>query len=212
MNLRSNALWLSDLSDPGERREIALADLRQMVLTRLPYALNQVNTRDDPRFVHFFEEIAQDTLLRVLDRLPTFEGRSQFVTWVMKIAVRLAFSELRRRQWQEVSLDSLLQPAERPDSTRFAVDPAPHPEEVVEQDDLMARIMHIIQQELTPRQRDALTAAGFHGMPLEEVARRMDMDRNALYKLLHDARLRLKQRLAQEGLTSADVLATFSGK
>ncbi|MCK7505732.1 MAG: hypothetical protein MZV70_17715 [Desulfobacterales bacterium] len=36
------------------------------------------------------EEVTQETLLRVLDQLGTFEGRSQFTTWVHKIAVRIA--------------------------------------------------------------------------------------------------------------------------
>jgi RNA polymerase sigma-70 factor (ECF subfamily) len=44
---------------------------------------------------------------------------------------------------------------------------------------------------------------------LEEVARRMNMKRNALYKLLHDARLRLKKRMANEGLTTEDIWAVF---
>jgi RNA polymerase sigma-70 factor (ECF subfamily) len=44
------------------------------------------------------------------------------------------------------------------------------------------------------------------------VARRMDMKRNALYKLLHDARLRLKRRLASEGLTAQEVLAVFESE
>jgi RNA polymerase sigma-70 factor, ECF subfamily len=37
------------------------------------------------------------------------------------------------------------------------------------------------------------------GMPLEAVAERMGTNRNTLYKLLHDARKRLKQRMATEG-------------
>ena len=46
-------------------------------------------------------------------------------------------------------------------------------------------------------------------MPLEEVARRMGTNRNALYKLLHDARQRLKKRMMAEGLSPQEVLAAF---
>jgi len=46
-------------------------------------------------------------------------------------------------------------------------------------------------------------------MPLEEVARRMDTNRNALYKLLYDARKRLQRALADEGLSPDEVLAAF---
>jgi RNA polymerase sigma-70 factor (ECF subfamily) len=47
------------------------------------------------------------------------------------------------------------------------------------------------------------------GMPLEEVARRMDTNRNALYKLIHDARKRLLNSLQNEGFTTEEVLAVF---
>ena len=67
----------------------------------------------------------------------------------------------------------------------------------------------LIDEELTEKQRQAMVATTIQGVPLEEVARQMGMKRNALYKLLHDARLRLKQRLAKEGLTPEDIWAVF---
>jgi len=75
---------------------------------------------------------------------------------------------------------------------------------------LLSTLRRIIATELTDRQRQALVAARFHGMPLEEVARRMGTNRNALYKLLHDARQRLKKRMMAEGLSPQAVLAAFS--
>jgi len=47
------------------------------------------------------------------------------------------------------------------------------------------------------------------GMALEEVAKRMGTNRNALYKLLHDARKKLKKQLAREGLQIDEILAAF---
>ena len=79
---RSNEEWLNNLRAVGDQRESALSDLRQVILTGLPYALNKWIPTNDPRFASLAEEVAQDTLLRVLDRLCTFEGRSQFTTWV----------------------------------------------------------------------------------------------------------------------------------
>ena len=83
------------------------------------------------------------------------------------------------------------------------------PELATEQMDMMSRVERIILEELTEKQRTAMIASQIHGMPLDEVARRLDMNRNALYKLLHDARLRLKKRMAEEGLSPEDVLAAF---
>ncbi len=207
---RTNAEWLSDLGSPGPAREAALADLRAQVLAGLPRALSPFLSPTDPRFEALAEETAQETLLRVLDRLHTFEGRSQFTTWVYKIALRIALSELRRQKWRDVSLDDLLEEKDdQPARTRLEAGPAINPEEAAERADVLRRVERIINEELTPRQRSALVAAGVGGMPLEEVARRLGMQRNALYKLLHDGRLRLKRRLEREGLTAAEVRAMF---
>ena len=85
----------------------------------------------------------------------------------------------------------------------------PTPEVSTERSELIAQVTKIITEELTEKQRNAIIAILIHGMPVEEVANRMGMTRNALYKLLHDARLRLKQRMAENGLTPDEVLASF---
>jgi RNA polymerase sigma-70 factor (ECF subfamily) len=46
-------------------------------------------------------------------------------------------------------------------------------------------------------------------MPLDDLARQMGTNRNALYKLIHDARQRLKARMIEEALSVEDVLAAF---
>jgi RNA polymerase sigma-70 factor (ECF subfamily) len=74
---------------------------------------------------------------------------------------------------------------------------------------MMAACRRFIDEELTERQRTALLAA-MGGMAMEEVARRMGTNRNALYKVLHDARKRLKRRIVSEMLLPQDVLAAFS--
>jgi len=49
-------------------------------------------------------------------------------------------------------------------------------------------------------------------MPMEDAARKLKTNRNALYKLLHDARLRLKNRLSMEDINAHEVLALFEQK
>jgi RNA polymerase sigma-70 factor (ECF subfamily) len=207
MPKRTNDQWINDLRAGGSDQSAALADLHQIILDGLPYALSKWLPTGDPRFQSLAEEVAQDTLLRVLDHLDTFEGRSQFTTWVHKIAVRIALTELRRKRWENVSLDELVEGADNPPVQSIMADPAPSPERIVEGADIMKRVQRIIGEELTEKQRQAMLAIAVHGMPLEEVARRMGTNRNALYKLMHDTRLRLKRRLENEGLTPGDVLA-----
>jgi len=207
---RDNQTWLTDLRSSDERRDAALADLHATLRRVLPNALARWLSPETGHFDAFLEDMIQETLMRVMDRLDSFEGRSQFTTWVYKIAIRIALNELRHRKWKEVSLDGL-EESDEPDempSERFASSD-PHPESVVERRDAMKLVKRIFEDELTPRQRAAMTAISVKGVPMEEVARRMDTNRNALYKMLHDARLRLKGRLEREGLRPDELLNMF---
>ena len=206
---RENAEWLQDLRSEGLSRDRALADLRVLILKKLPYGLASYLSSNDPRYEALAEETAQTTLLRVLDQLDSFEGRSRFTTWVYKISVRVALTELRRKRWENVSLDSLLDDEEHRPPAGLMEDPAPGPETVSEAAGILAYVQQMMVEELTEKQHRALLAVAVQRMPLEEVARRMGTNRNALYKLLHDARLRLKQRLALEGMTTEDILSVF---
>jgi RNA polymerase sigma-70 factor, ECF subfamily len=209
MSERTNQEWLDQLRTPGRQQENALEDLRAIVIRGLPYALSKWLSPSDPQFEALSQEVAQDTLLRVLDRLDTFEGRSKFTTWVYTIAVRIALTELRRQRWKDISLEGLMENEERPAPVELMADSSPNPEGIVEGSDLMLRVNRVIMEELTDKQRQAMMAIAVHGMPMEEVARRMGTNRNAIYKLMHDTRLRIKNRLAREGLAVADILAVF---
>jgi RNA polymerase sigma-70 factor (ECF subfamily) len=206
---RTNAEWIADLTSEGIEQERALIDLRKVIVKGLPFALSKWLSRSDPQLDDLVEEVAQETLLRVLSRLDTFEGRSQFTTWVQKIAVRLAITELRRKRWQDTSLDGLLEMDGSPLGSRLLIDTAPGPERSTRQIEMLEKLEQIIEGELTEKQRRAMVAVRIHGMPMEEVARRMGMTRNALYKLLHDARLRLKKHLDEQGLNPEEVIAEF---
>jgi RNA polymerase sigma-70 factor (ECF subfamily) len=209
MKKRTNEAWLSDLRSDGEQRANAISDLRAIILDGLPYALSKWIRQDDPRFAPLAEEVTQETILRVKEKLESFEGRSQFTTWVHTIAIRVALTELRRAKWKEVSLESLLEGKESSGPQREMPDESPNVEKAVEQKELMAMIQEAMARELTEKQRTAMMAIAVRGMPLEEVARRMGTTRNALYKLLHDARLKLKKVLEDKGLETAEILASF---
>ena len=206
---RTNEQWTADLSGTGPDREEALSDLSGVIRRGLPYSLSKYLSPQDPHFDALADEVVQETLLRVLDNLASFEGRSKFTTWVHKIAVRIALTELRRKRWHDVSLDEIVESSEAPSSLGMMVDPGASPETMAEQSDMIERIQHIIEEELTERQRTAILAIGVQGMSMPVVAERMGMKRNALYKLLHDARLKLKQRLTDEGLSPVDILSVF---
>jgi RNA polymerase sigma-70 factor (ECF subfamily) len=204
MSDRTNEEWLSDLR--GARREEALADLRSLLVRGLRYALadrTSVTATD-------LEDFAQEALLKILAGLDSFRGESRFTTWAHKIAIRVVFSELRRRHWQDVSLQDLVAEYDEGDFTPAVLtDPAPTPEQQTTQQMMLETVWRFVNEELTDRQRRAMMAIMIGNMPLEEVARRMETNRNALYKLLHDARRRLRRRMLAKGLSPQEVLAAF---
>lgn len=207
---RDNQSWLTDLRAEGEQRDRAINDLHEIILRILPNALSRYLSPKSGHFDAFLDDVAQDTLVRVLDRLDTFEGRSKFTTWVYTIAIRLAMSELRLRKWKEISLDGLEEgddPDQMPSEMFASSDP--NPESAVTQKDALELVQQIIQQELTPRQRTVMMAINVQGVPLDVVAERMGSNRNALYKMMHDARLKLKSRLERDGLSPEEMLNMF---
>ncbi len=209
MTTRTNEEWIADLQSDGPPRDAALEDLRAIILNGLPYALSHWVSPSEPQFEFLVEEVTQETLLRILDRLKTFEGRSQFTTWAHKIAIRIALSELRRKRWRDSSLDELVDDEESPAPESLLEDSNASPETSVERADMMTRVRRIIAEELTDRQREALLLLSVQDMPMDEAAKKLKTNRNALYKLLHDARLRLKRRLSLEGLSAQEVLTAF---
>lgn len=206
MSERSNEEWISDLGHPGPQREAALSDLWELLVQGLGYALAKYEnvTQAD------IEDFAQDAVLRILDALDTFRGEARFTTWANKIAVHVAFTELRRRRWKDVSLEQMVEMPDGDFIPRTWVDPAADTEQQALQRELLEVVRQVIAEELTDRQRQALVAARIHDVPLAELARRMDTNRNALYKLLFDARQRLQRRLLAKGLSTEDILAAFA--
>ncbi len=205
---RTNDEWLADLRAGGATREAALDDLRLVLANGLRRGLiAQIDTAA-PEFDALLDDFVQEALLKVLDNLDSFAGRSLFTTWANKIALNIGLTELRRKRWRDTSLDQLTQTDDGEYTPSFVADPAPRPEEVTEQRELMRYVTRLINEELTDKQRTALTAV-IQGQPLTEVALRMDSNQNAVYKLVFDARQRLRRRLADDGLTAEEIIAAF---
>jgi len=205
MSDRTNDEWLADLR--GAKQEEAIADLREILIRGLEYSLSTRTRGDIDTLV---EDFVQEALIKILDNLDTFRGESKLTTWAQKIAIRVAYTELRRKRWQDVALEDLLPEDSGPDFTpAILTDTQYSPEEKTAQQLILETIMRVIEQNLTKRQRDAIMAVMAGGMPLEIVAEKMGTNRNALYKLIHDARKRLKRELLAEGLSVEDIFTAF---
>ncbi|WP_412062050.1 RNA polymerase sigma factor [Rubrivirga sp. IMCC45206] len=191
---RTNDEWLAALASDGPALSAALRDLRPVLLRALHVTLAP---RVDRGAEALAQDIVQDALLQVRERAGQFRGDARFTTWAQKVAVHLALSELRRKRWEDVPLDALVA---APPST-----PEPGADVALANAEAVDLVRHLVATELTDRQRTALEAI-LAGMPMDEVARRLDTNRNALYKLLHDGRLRLRHAFEARGLTPDDLL------
>jgi RNA polymerase sigma-70 factor (ECF subfamily) len=65
-----------------------------------------------------------------------------------------------------------------------------------------------VAESLTERQRTVVLAE-LRGVPQEEIAAQLGMNRNAVYKLSHDARRALQRSLGQAGHTADNVRWAF---
>jgi RNA polymerase sigma-70 factor (ECF subfamily) len=189
----------------GANPDEALVDLHDLLIRGLRAALGSYGTNADANI----EDFAQEALIKITRNLDSFRGESRFTTWAQKIAMNLALSELKRRRWRDVSLQDLF--ARREATDDGPVDPRLTPEQLAFQNMVLERLRRIVDEELTERQREAVVAVILEEMPISEVASRMGTSRNALYKLLHDARRKLKRQMEVTGLSPREVLEAFDG-
>ena len=209
MTDRTNDEWLQALSSPGAARDEALVDLRVILFSGLQRGLLGHVDTSAPEFHTLVEDFVQDSLLKILDNLQSFAGRSKFTTWAHKITIHVALSELRRKRWQDSSLDQLTESENGDYTPSYTADPNPTPEVIAARSEMLARVNRIVEEDLTDKQRQVIKLSVIQGQPAATVGKTMAMKTNAVYKLLYDARLKIKTRLNEEGLASADILALF---
>ena len=214
---RTNDQWVAALQADTATREAAIADLRTRLQRGLFYYLSR--ERSDladlatDEIAHMAEDFAQEATLRVLENLPRFRGDSQFTTWATKIAVRMAISEMRRARYRDFSLDALMNDSETRagDASLIGASGEDGPELTAEKRDVLAGVERALQEALTPRQRAAFEALILEGVPLDIVADRLGTNRNALYKLIFDARRKIRAHLENQGLAPEYILELFEG-
>ncbi len=214
---RSNEQWLQALTEPpGEAQSEALQELRDFLLRAVLIYLSRRRSelkgwsRENVR--DLAEDLAQDALLDIRENLSGFRGESKFTTWAYRFVINRAASELRLRRYRNLSLDRLRE-EELAAFQGLPEDWDPgakvEPEHLAEQRYYLNLLREIIEKELSERQRVALVAVLWEGRTMDEVAAALGISRNTLYKLLHDARKRVKARLQARHLSEGDILAAF---
>ncbi|MBU0934355.1 MAG: sigma-70 family RNA polymerase sigma factor [Spirochaetes bacterium] len=190
-----NDTWLQLLQGSRLEQEQALRDLRPLLLRGLKAAFRGRIVKGEKEFYELAEDFVQEALIQILNKIGTFRGNSRFTTWAHKICIRIALSELRRKRWLDRSLDLMLE-----QDTPLLQNAQPEPQNTVIEKMNMTWLRQIMAEELTEKQMMAMMALVVMEIPVEEAARRMETNRNALYKLLHDARKKLRIRMQKEGM------------
>lgn len=189
--------WHLDLQAQGARGEEAVAHLHGLLLRAARFEVFRRSGSLPQLSAVELDELAQDAAddaaVSVLRRLGDFRGESSFRTWAYKFALLEAAVKVRRRAWRdrEVTLE--------PEHWENLAHAGPGPVDDAESGALLEAVREGIRTALTPRQRQVLVATVLEGVPIDVLADRLGSNRNALYKMLHDARRRLREHVAEAG-------------
>jgi RNA polymerase sigma-70 factor, ECF subfamily len=192
--------WLHALSDTGPTREAAVERLHALLLraARFEVARRQRAANASGGGSSDLDDLAMhaadDALVAILRKLHTYRGDSRFTTWAYKFALLEAAVKVRRRPWHGREV-----PLQADGWAQLLDDRRATPEGQAEASELIGAVRDAIAEVLTPHQRSVLVAITLNDVPIDVLAERRGTTRGALYKTLHDARRKLRARLAQDG-------------
>lgn len=192
------ASWLRRLvSSASAERRVAERELHEKLL-RIAQA--EVRRRSastpvtGPELDDVAHQAADDAMLAILAKLAEFRGESRFTTWAYRFVILEVSSKLGRHYWRNppVALDAA-QWERLPD--RLGLDPHQHAEAA----GILAEVRHVVDTELTAHQRRIFIAIVVDGIPLNALAEKLDLQRNAIYKVIFDARRKIRRALVANG-------------
>lgn len=136
------------------------------------------------------EDVVQDAFLQAFRKLDTFQGNSQFYTWLFRIARNTAISKLRRKK-PTVSLDTTAS-AQRLDFP----DDGPAPSTEMERRERQTGLMRAMD-ELSGEHREILILREMEDQNYETISEILDLPVGTVRSRLHRARLQLKEVLTR---------------
>lgn len=138
------------------------------------------------------DDIAQEVFLKAYRALPQFEGRSQFFTWVYRMAVNRALNARRDRARR--GEDPLDDPRVE---LAVAVDARHNPGRAAELRQTYARLLRALDS-LPAEMRTTVILVSLQGMAHGEVAIIQKVSEGTIAWRMHEARRRLNEAMAPE--------------
>jgi len=139
------------------------------------------------------DTITQDAFVTAYVNLAKFEGRSEFETWLTRIAINKCRDQLRGRRWNLVSIG----PARDDDDTPSVdvADGRPDAEREIMSSQIGKAIDRAVEG-LSAQQKVIFRLRHFEEMPLEEIATMLDLApgtvRAHLFRAVHKVRKELE--------------------
>ena len=192
------------LAGTGQQREAALARLHGMLVRVAHGEVRRRRPRlriSGPELEDLAYQAAADAPMAITGKLGQFRGESRFTTWACKFVIFEVSAKIGRHFWRHPGVPLDAGNWDRlPD--RFGFDPARQ----AEWRDLLAALRRAVDAELTPRQREVFVAIVLNDVPLDALVAELGSNRNAIYKMLFDARRKLRTALAANGYLGHDTL------
>lgn len=190
------AAWLDGLTSDGAARDAAQTRLHEL-LRRV--ARHELSRRDPgwlrgPERDDVAHQAADDAMVAILGKLADFRGESRFTTWAYRFVVLEVSHKLGRHYWRhhEVRVEGM------EDWDRFFGEVGLDPSYDVAGKELAAALRRAIDA-LTQRQRELFVAIVIEGVPLDAMVERLGSNRNAIYKVIFDARRKIRAALVADG-------------
>src|ERR1700679_79284 len=141
------------------------------------------------------EDIVQDSWMRGFAHIGTFDGRSEFSTWITRIAINSALTMIRRRQTKkEYSLDDPSDPGNC--RVKELSEPSRNPEERCLETERVRLVRQAIKR-LPSKLRTAIEIRHFHEGSMSELAMLAGVSLPTMKSRLLRARLRLREPLSK---------------
>ena len=198
--------WLRALEGAEAEREAACFRLHAMLLRA---ARSEVRRRSDhlqiagPELDDVAHQAAADAMVAILAKAGEFRGESRFTTWAYKFVIFEVSTKVGRHFWRNRTVAMDEEDWSRlPD--RFGLDPAHE----AEWRDVVTALHQAVDDDLTDRQRQIFVAIVLKGVPLDALVAELGSNRNAIYKMLFDARRKLRAALVAKGLVDTESSAS----
>lgn len=197
---QDNQRWVQGLGATGSEREAACEELYPLLhrVARREVARRAASLRVyGPELDDIAHQAAADALMAIRRRLDTFRGESRFTTWACKFVIFDVATKVNRHFWRHRDI-----PYDHEDWSRMASRFEAAPGQEIEVAEFVDAVSAAIQRCLTDRQRTVFVAAVVNEVPMDVLAEKLGSSRNALYKVLFDARKKLRSELAASGYLS----------